>query len=107
DDVQVRDVEFYSDGALAVRCGKFPFAVTMRAPALTAVKTNFVLRAKATDTGGNSAWSSEVTLTLLADSTPPRAIAFSPAPNSTPPRGSVSTLNVVFDSAINLTSLSN
>ncbi|MCI0537102.1 MAG: hypothetical protein L0Z50_17945, partial [Verrucomicrobiales bacterium] len=105
DDTQVRDVEFYVDGALAARCGKFPFAVTLRAPALTATKSSFVLRAKATDTGGNSAWSSEVTLSLLPDLTPPRLVVTSPAHNDTPARGSISALSAVFDSVVSLGSL--
>ncbi len=105
DDVQVRDVEFYIDGVAGARSGKFPFAATLRAPPLTVVKTSFVLRAKATDTGGNNAWSSEITLRLLPDSTPPLLLAFSPARNSVQPRGAVSALGATFDSVMNLATL--
>jgi hypothetical protein len=107
DDVQVRDVEFYIDGSLAGLSGKFPFASTLRAPAKTATKTSFLLRAKATDTGGNVGWSDALSITLLPDLTPPGLLSLTPSPNSTRPRGSVSRLSAVFDSEIDITSIQN
>ncbi len=106
DDVQVRDVEFYIDGVTVARSGKFPFSATLRAPAMLGNKANFLVRGKATDTGGNSTWSQEIALTLLPDSTPARLLAFAPAHNSTPPRGSISTLSAFFDSIVHLTDFS-
>jgi hypothetical protein len=105
DDVQVRDVEFYVDGMNVARSGKYPFAATLLAPPRTAGKTSFLLRAKATDTGGKSAWSQELTLRLLPDLTPARLIAHSPAHNVALPRGSLSVLSATFDSVMNLASL--
>ncbi|MCC6234942.1 MAG: Ig-like domain-containing protein, partial [Verrucomicrobiales bacterium] len=105
DDVQVRDVEFYIDGQPAGLSGRFPFSTTLRAPAKTATRSSFQLRAKATDTGGNVGWSDAVTLVLLPDSTPPALVATTPAPGSTRPRGSVARLSATFDSEIDVSSL--
>ncbi len=106
DDVQVRDVEFYIDGASVARSGKYPFAATLRAPQKTDDQSSFVIRAKATDTGGNSTWSEEITLTLLPDLTPPRLLSITPVHNSVPPRGSISSLTATFDSVMRLSNLS-
>jgi Bacterial Ig domain len=73
DDVQVRDVEFYLDGALIQTDGSFPFEFRFTTPPLTATKTNFTLRARAVDTGGNAASTPELAVPLLPDATPPRA----------------------------------
>jgi hypothetical protein len=81
DDVQVRNVEFYVDGQLAVTDGNFPFEHRFTTPLLASGKTSFTLRAKATDTGGNSTWSDTLTVNLVADATPPRVLKFLP-PNS-------------------------
>jgi hypothetical protein len=74
DDVQVRNVEFYVDGARVLTDGNFPFEHRFVTPARTATKTNFTLRAKATDTGGNTNWSEEILVALLPDATPPRVV---------------------------------
>jgi hypothetical protein len=78
DDVQVRNVEFYVDGALVGVDGNYPFEFRFLTPALTASKTNFVFQARAFDTGGNSTWSQAVTTRLLVDTTAPRAFASEP-----------------------------
>jgi len=81
DDVQVRNVEFYIDDKLVVTDGNFPFEHRFTTPLLASGKTSFNLRAKATDTGGNSTWSDTLTVNLVADATPPRVLKFLP-PNS-------------------------
>ncbi|MBI3415185.1 MAG: Ig-like domain-containing protein [Verrucomicrobia bacterium] len=78
DDVQVRNVEFYVDGMKAFSDGNFPFEYRFEPPALTAIKTNFTVRARAIDTGGNFTWSEELTIKLGPDVTPPRITATSP-----------------------------
>ncbi len=72
DDVQVRNVAFYLDGTNVFTDGSFPFEFRFISPKLTSEKTNFVLRALASDTGGNTRWSDELTISLLPDTTPPR-----------------------------------
>lgn len=71
DDVQVRNVEFYIDGAKVATDGNFPFEQRLRAPSLRD-KATFVLRARASDTGGNATFSDALTFRLVADATPPR-----------------------------------
>lgn len=82
DDEQVRNVEFYVDGILRSTDGNYPFEYTFVTPAISATATTLIVRAKATDTGGNFTWSPEFTLTLTPDVTPPQVAAFSPASNS-------------------------
>lgn len=73
DDVLVREVEFYLDGQRVFTDGAYPFEHRFRVPVLTPEKDRFTLRARAFDTGGNAAWSDELVVTILPDSTPPRA----------------------------------
>ena len=72
DDVQVRSVEFYVNGFLVAVDGNFPFETRFTTPSLSASQTNFRLRAKATDTGGNFTWTDEFVVNLVPDATPPR-----------------------------------
>jgi hypothetical protein len=78
DDVQVRNVEFYVDDNLIAVDGNFPFEQRFVTPRLAQQQT-FKVRAKATDTGGNSTWSDEFTIRLVADATPPRIARSIPA----------------------------
>jgi hypothetical protein len=81
DDVQVRNVEFYVDGVKAETDGNFPFETRVLAPRIDVGKTTVTLKAKATDTGGNFTWSSDIVLNLTADTTPLTVLSMSP-PNA-------------------------
>lgn len=78
DDVQVRNVEFYVDGVKAETDGNFPFESRVIAPRIAPGKTTAVFRAKATDTGGNFAWSSDITLNLSLETIPPSVLSMIP-----------------------------
>lgn len=79
DDGAVRNVEFYLDDALVANAGSHPFEVSLRAPERTAVRTQFVVRARAFDTAGNSRWSDPLTIALVPEIRPPRLLDFTPA----------------------------
>ena len=79
DDVQVRNVEFYVDGARVATDGNFPFEHRFVTPTRSATKKTFTVRAKATDTGGNFTWTDEVLVTLVPDATPPHVLRTVPA----------------------------
>lgn len=81
DDVQVREVEFYIDGARVAADGSYPFEYAFFAPALTAERSSIRIQAKAIDTAGNVTWSDEVIAALQPDLTPPRAYPAAPAAN--------------------------
>ena len=104
DDVQVRNVEFYVDGALIVTDGNFPFEHRFVTPAIAPGKTSFTIRARATDTGGNATWTDELTLTLVPDATPPQVTAFFPPNNML--TGAISELSVTFSEPMDVASLS-
>lgn len=72
DDVQVRNVGFYINGQLANTDVAFPFEYRFIAPVRSSGITNFVVRAKATDTGGNTNWSATINVAITPDITPPR-----------------------------------
>ncbi|MBI3414804.1 MAG: hypothetical protein HY043_05695 [Verrucomicrobia bacterium] len=72
DDVQVRNVEFYIDGVKVATDGNFPFEYRFVTPRLSATVTNFTVRAKATDTGGNFTWSETIEVVLSPDVTSPK-----------------------------------
>jgi hypothetical protein len=78
DDVQVRNVEFYVDGSLVTVDGNFPFEHRFVTPSIAAGRTSFSISARATDTGGNSTWTDEFVLNLVADATPPQVTGFQP-----------------------------
>ncbi|MBI3416827.1 MAG: Ig-like domain-containing protein [Verrucomicrobia bacterium] len=78
DDVQVRNVEFYLDGAKAFTAAAFPFEFRFVTPLLATNKNSFRLRARAVDTGGNFAWTEEIIVPLLPDTTPPHVRQRSP-----------------------------
>jgi hypothetical protein len=105
DDVQVRNVEFYVDGVRVVTDGNFPFEHRFVTPLLSATKTNFTIRAKATDTGGNFAWSDEITGTLVHDITPPRVVRRFPNPQAIV--GAINLIAGYFDEPIATTTLDN
>ena len=96
DDVQVRNVEFYLDGQLVATDGTFPFEYRFITPRLTVNKTTFTLRAKATDTGGNSTWSDTLTVRLVADATPPRVLSTTPTGVADSNTGTVSAVSIRF-----------
>ncbi len=98
DDVQVRNVEFYVDGRKIATDGNFPFEHRFISPTRGAGKTSFILRARASDTGGNAAWSDEIVVDLVPDATPPRVVRVQPAAGSI--GGSVDTLVAYFSEPV-------
>ncbi len=99
DDVQVRNVEFYVDGALVLTDGNFPFEHRFVTPAIGPQKTSFTVRARATDTGGNATWTPLTTLTLVPDATPPQVLASQPTGGSL--TGAVTQALVAFSELMN------
>ncbi|NKB22877.1 MAG: hypothetical protein GKR87_14255 [Kiritimatiellae bacterium] len=77
DDVQIRNVEFYIDGIKAPTDGNFPFEYHFITPRLTEQST-FSIQTRASDTGGNATWSSNIVVTLLLDATSPQVKAVTP-----------------------------
>lgn len=71
DDVQVRNVEFFVDGVRIATDGNFPFEHRFVVP-LRRNQTSFRLHARATDTGGNAAFTAERTIQIVTDATAPR-----------------------------------
>jgi hypothetical protein len=104
DDVQVRNVEFFIDGVRVVSDGNFPFEHRFAAPLMTQ-QPSFIMRACASDTGGNRACTAETTVTLTRDITPPRVTGVSPANASASPQGSVSVMSAIFSEPIDPTRL--
>jgi hypothetical protein len=103
DDVQVRNVEFYINDTLTVTDGGFPFEYRFAAPSLTEGADSFRIRAKVTDTGGNSTWSAEHTVNLLPDVDAPEVVQILPANGSL--TLSTPVMFVSFDKLMNLESL--
>lgn len=98
DDVQVRNVEFYVDGLRVATDGNYPFEHRVRTPLLSAGRSSVVIRARASDTGGNATWSDELRLALLPDATPPRVVRTVPFGGAL--LGSLSTLEAYFSEGL-------
>lgn len=103
DDVQVREVEFYLNGQRVLVDGGFPFEVAVQLPVYDPIRTNVTMRARAIDTGGNTAWSEELRFGLVPDATPPRVIRRHPPANSV--RGNVESVSIRFNEPVELESL--
>jgi hypothetical protein len=102
DDVQVRNVEFYVDGAKVTTDGNFPFEHRILTPSRSATKQTFTIRAKATDTGGNATWTDELRVLIAPDATPP-LVRTQPGNNSLV--RPLDTISVHFSETINLATL--
>lgn len=102
DDVQVRNVEFYLDGERVATDGNFPFEHRFVTPLRGASRTNFVVQARAFDTGGNATWSERFVVALVPDATPPRVTGTYPAAGAI--LGEVSALSVFFNEPLEVDS---
>lgn len=82
DDVQVRDVVLFVDDLPVATAGTFPFQIPVAVNAPSDGRTNFVLRARATDTGGNERWTEDWVVNLTPDRTSPIVRVIRPAPGA-------------------------
>jgi hypothetical protein len=103
DDVQVRDVEFYIDGQKMVTDGNYPFEYSFLTPLRSSSRSSFRVNAKATDTGGNTASTPEMTVTLVPDATPPRITRTSPASQAIV--GSINSITAYFNEPLQASSI--
>jgi hypothetical protein len=103
DDVQVRDVEFYVNDVKVFTDVNFPYEFRFVVPPIASGGSSFALRAKATDTGGNIAWTPELTVQVTPDHTPPTVHA-SP-PTATGFGLNITSLSATFSEAIDPTTL--
>jgi hypothetical protein len=97
DDLQIRNLEFFVDGDRIVTDGNFPFRTNILVPAL-ADQATVTLQARASDTGGNATFSSNVVLTITADVTQPTVLTSIPAAFDI--LGSVRAVSVTFSEAV-------
>lgn len=102
DNVQVRNVEFWIDDVKVHTDGSFPFEFHTLTPFI-AGRDSFTIRARATDTGGNTAWTERKTIQLIADTQPPEVRRVTPQINAF--LGRVSGLSVFFSEPIDPNSL--
>ena len=105
DDVQVRNVEFFVNGARVARDGNFPFEHRFTTP-LVGAAPSFTVHACAFDTGGNQACLTAVTLTLVQDATPPTIRLVTPTNGSAQPQNTVSALTATFSESMDPASVS-
>jgi len=104
DDVQVRGVELFINGVSVGVDGNAPFGFWIVTPLIADGVDAFTARAKAKDTGGNSASTPEMMFTLVPDATPPRVTRELPANSGI--AGAVDTLTAYFSEGIDPTTVS-
>ena len=78
DDVQVRNVELLLNGEVVQSDVQFPFEFRVVAPAITSEVSTATVQVRATDTGGNTMLSNEITLGLVPDTAPPVVVGTTP-----------------------------
>jgi hypothetical protein len=103
DDVQVRNVEFFLDGSLVGTDGNFPFEIRVVAPPFRGEGSTMTVQARASDTGGNFAFSESIELSVLLDATPPRVTDVFPRPESV--IGDFDVISALFSEPMNVSSL--
>lgn len=81
DDVQVRNVALLVDGDVVATDVSFPFDLLVTPPLISSGTTSLTLQVRATDTGGNAAVSSPVTVDLIEDTQPPTVLLTNPTTN--------------------------
>ncbi|MDA0349904.1 MAG: Ig-like domain-containing protein [Verrucomicrobia bacterium] len=96
DDVQVRDVELYIDGAATASYTNFPYNFNFITPQLTQSKTNFTVQAKATDMAGSFTWTDLIEVDLI-DTLPPQFSEMEPDNGSVLQTEILSTISVRFN----------
>jgi methionine-rich copper-binding protein CopC len=82
DDVQVRNVELLVDGQVVTNDVSFPWDLSVIAPTIIPGKTTFAIQVRTTDTGGNTALSNRLTLSLSPDRFAPTVLGITPAEGS-------------------------
>jgi hypothetical protein len=82
DDVQVRNVELLVNGQVVFNDVAFPFELLTQTPTIAAGGNQLTLRVRVTDTGGNTALSNPVVLTIVPDTFPPEVSSISVAENA-------------------------
>ncbi|HRI13430.1 MAG TPA: hypothetical protein PLX89_10520 [Verrucomicrobiota bacterium] len=97
DDVQVREVTAFVDGAPISTDGSFPFQLDFTAPAKNSGRTSFTLRLRATDTAGNTRWTDPLVVALADDITPPRLVATFPVAGARADNFGLTNVLVEFD----------
>ena len=102
DDVQVRSVEFYINGQAAMTVGTSPFDFWLTTPITN--HSQFTVRARATDTGGNTTWSDPIAVTVEESATPPTMTNTFPLSNSVLAPG-VDAVQASFDKALDPASI--
>lgn len=98
DDVQVRNVEFYVDGARVAIDGNATFEHRFNAPRDDGGDASFLLQARASDTGGNATWSDELVIELGPDVTGPIVLTSVPGGNTI--TGQTDAVSVLFSEPI-------
>ena len=104
DDVQVRNVEFFVNGASVARDGNFPFEHRFVTPLLGAA-ASFTVKACAFDTGGNRTCTADISVTLVEDGTPPSVRVVTPPNTSRHQQNTLSSLSATFGETIDVATL--
>lgn len=100
DDVAVRVVEFWINGARVARDDALPFELFHAVPPLGTGPGQFVVQLRAEDMAGNVAVSPETTILVVPDATAPRILRLMPPPGSEIVPGVVTEVSVEFDEPI-------
>ncbi|NNU17732.1 hypothetical protein HK107_15480, partial [Parvularcula sp. ZS-1/3] len=82
DDVQVRSVELIVNGEVVSNDLSAPFDLFFNIPSLASGAETVTVQVRATDTGGNSSLSEELTFDIIEDITPPEIVRVTPVDGS-------------------------
>ena len=98
DDVQVRNVELLVNGEVLQNDLSFPFDLSAVAPNITPESNTIQIQVRATDTGGNSSLSNQLTIELVEDTFAPETVSTTPSEGDR--RRNIPAISVRFNEAI-------
>lgn len=96
----IRKVDFYLDEQWMASDTAFPFEFHFEVPARSSLRTQFTLKAKATDTGGRVGWSESIVVAIIPDSQAPVVLRQSPPAGGSGAVNSLTTISACFSEAL-------
>ncbi len=100
DDIAVRQVDLLVNGNVAGRDDSYPFEIFIPVPPASPTNLSLTARVRAVDLAGNETLSSNLTVRIVLDGTPPAVAAIDPAPDSVIPPALVHEIAVTFSEAV-------
>jgi hypothetical protein len=100
DDIAVRHVDLLVNDTVVARDDSYPFEIFIPVPPASPTNLSLSARVRAVDLAGNETLSSNLTVRIVLDGTPPSIATTDPTPDSVIPPALVREITVTFNEAV-------